>query len=45
LGGFIIEHHESLPLKDEKIQIGKYEFTIISVYHTRINEVRMKRTH
>ena len=42
LGGFIIEHHESLPQKDEKIQIGTFEFTIVSVYHTRINEVRMK---
>jgi CBS domain containing-hemolysin-like protein len=43
LGGFIIEHHESLPHKDEKIQIGPYEFTILSVFHTRINEVRMKK--
>lgn len=42
LGGYIFAVHESIPHKDEKIQIGKMEFTILSVYHTRINEVRLR---
>ena len=42
LGGYITDVHESIPHKDEKIQIGRLEFTVISVFHTRINEVRVR---
>jgi putative hemolysin len=42
LGGYIIEKYESIPHKDERIRIGRFEFTVLSVYHTHINEVRMR---
>lgn len=42
LGGYIIARHESIPYKDEKIRIEQFEFVILSVFHTRINEVRLR---
>ncbi len=42
LSGFIIQHHEDIPQQNQKIYIGNYEFTILSVSGTRIETVKMR---
>ena len=42
LGGYIFAEHEDIPAKGEVIQLGKFEFTIISVTNNRINELKLK---
>ncbi len=39
LAGFIIEHHQSIPEIEEVIRVGDFEFTVIRVDSTRIEEV------
>ncbi|MCB9190986.1 MAG: HlyC/CorC family transporter [Flavobacteriales bacterium] len=41
LGGFIFEHHQSIPEVNEKIMIGDFLFTITKMESTRIEEVRL----
>jgi magnesium and cobalt exporter, CNNM family len=42
LGGFIVYHTENIPSKGEIIKIGHYQFTILKVSHTKIEEVYLK---
>lgn len=42
LGGFIFSAHENIPTRGETIEIGRFQFTILSTDKTKINEVRMK---
>lgn len=42
LGGFIVYHTEKIPSKNEIIKIGHYQFTILKVSHTKIEEVYLK---
>lgn len=42
LSGYIIEHHESIPKRNEKIIIDDYEFNILLVSDTRIETVKVK---
>jgi putative hemolysin len=42
LGGLIINQHESIPAKDEKINIKTYHFTITQVSEKRIEQVLMQ---
>lgn len=41
LAGFIIHHHESIPLMNEKIFIEPYSFDIVKVSGNRIEQVKM----
>jgi putative hemolysin len=43
LGGCIFAMHESIPSKGEIIEISPYRITVLSIYNTRINEVRLER--
>ena len=42
LSGYIIEEHNAIPEKDEKIILEPYEFKILKVSKTRIETVRLK---
>ncbi|NVO01382.1 MAG: HlyC/CorC family transporter [Bacteroidetes bacterium] len=42
IGGFIIHHHESIPKKDEVIEIHDFIFTIVQVSETKIEQVILK---
>jgi putative hemolysin len=42
LSGFIIANHETIPLANETIIVGDFEFTILSVTDTRIETVKMR---
>lgn len=42
LGGFIMEKNENFPARGETFVLDHFEFTILSVTQTRINEVRLK---
>lgn len=42
LSGYIIEEHNEIPEKDEKIILGPYEFKILQVSKTRIETIRLK---
>jgi magnesium and cobalt exporter, CNNM family len=42
LGGLIVYHTESIPSKNEIINIGHYQFKILKVSHTKIEEVYLK---
>lgn len=42
LSGYIIEVHNAIPAKDEKIIIGSYEYKILKVSKTRIETIRLK---
>ncbi|MFI5221532.1 MAG: hemolysin family protein [Bacteroidia bacterium] len=44
LGGFITSMHGNIPQRGESIEIGRFQFTILSTDKTKINEVRMKIT-
>lgn len=39
LAGFIIENHQSIPEEKEKISIGDFQFTVLKMEATRIEEV------
>lgn len=43
ISGYVIDMHNQIPEKDEKIVIGKYEFKILQVSKTRIETVRLKK--
>jgi len=42
LAGFIIHHHESIPVIDDEIQIGPHLFTIVQASDTRIEQVLLR---
>jgi len=42
LSGYIINQHETIPHLKDRIIIGDYEFEILNVSETRIEEVRLK---
>jgi CBS domain containing-hemolysin-like protein len=42
LSGFIIDHHETIPEKNEMIEIGKYSFKILDVSETKIETVKLE---
>lgn len=42
LAGFIIEHHRSIPEENDVIRVDRFEFTIVKVDSTRIEEVILK---
>lgn len=42
LAGFIIEHHRSIPQENDVIRVNEFEFTIVKVDSTRIEEVILK---
>ncbi len=42
LSGYIVEHHETIPVAKDRIIIDDYEFDILSVSETRIETVKMK---
>ena len=42
LAGFIIHHHESIPLINDKIEIHPFLFTILKSSGNRIEEVKLK---
>ncbi|MFM8806746.1 MAG: hemolysin family protein, partial [Sphingomonadales bacterium] len=43
LSGYIINYHEKIPQKKERITIADYDFEILQVSDTRIETVRIKR--
>ncbi len=43
LSGYIINHHETIPVQKERIIIGDYEFDVLAVSHTRIGMVKLRR--
>jgi CBS domain containing-hemolysin-like protein len=42
LAGYIIKHHESIPEKDQTIDIGQYSFEILQASESRIELVRLR---
>jgi len=42
LSGFIIGHHETIPVQKERIIIDNYEFDVLNVSDTRIEMVKLK---
>lgn len=42
LAGFIIHHHESIPVINDEIQIGPHLFTIVQASDTRIEQVLLR---
>lgn len=42
LGGYIIHHHESIPTKNEQIEIEPYRFTALDVKHNRLMTVKVE---
>lgn len=42
LAGFIIEHHRSIPKENDVIRVDQFEFIIVKVDSTRIEEVILK---
>lgn len=42
LAGLIIQHHESIPDVNEKISVPPFEFDILQVTESKIEQVRMK---
>ena len=42
ISGYVIEEHNEIPQKDDKIIIGRYEFKILKVSKTRIETLRLK---
>jgi CBS domain containing-hemolysin-like protein len=45
LSGYIVEHHETIPVAKDRIIIDRYEFDILTVNDTRIETVKMKVLH
>lgn len=42
LGGLIVYHTEKIPVKGEIIEIAPFQFTILKVSHTKIEEIHLK---
>ena len=42
LAGYIIQHHESIPVQGDEISIGKYLFVILQASESRIDLVHLK---
>ncbi|MEZ5053378.1 MAG: hemolysin family protein [Chitinophagales bacterium] len=42
ISGFIIDYHESIPEKNEEIEIGKFLFKILDVSETKIETVKLE---
>lgn len=42
LGGLIVNHTENIPSKDEVVEINNYQFTILKVSASKIEEVYLK---
>lgn len=42
LSGYIVQHNEDIPKENQRIFIGNYEFSIISMSDTRIETVKLK---
>ncbi len=42
LAGFIIHHHESIPVKQEEITIPPFHFTILNSSNNRLEEVKLR---
>jgi len=42
LGGLIVYHTENIPRQNDIIKIGKFQFNILKVSNTKINEVYLK---
>ncbi|MBP6686788.1 MAG: CBS domain-containing protein, partial [Lacibacter sp.] len=42
LSGYIVEHHETIPVAKERIIVDDYEFDILSVSETRIETVKVR---
>lgn len=42
LAGYILHHHENIPVAGEEIAINNYLFTVIDASETRLKKVRMK---
>lgn len=42
LGGFILVHHENIPKMNEKMIIGKFEITVLSVTDIRVETVKIR---
>jgi CBS domain containing-hemolysin-like protein len=45
LSGYIVQHHETIPVAKEHIIIDNYEFDVLTVNETRIETVKMKILH
>lgn len=45
LSGYIVQHHETIPIAKERIIIDNYEFDVLTVNETRIETVKMKVLH
>jgi len=43
LSGYIINHHETIPVQKDRIIIHDYEFDVLDVTHTRIEMVKLKK--
>lgn len=44
LAGFIIQHHESIPSINEKIEVYPFHFTVLKSSGNRIEEVKLEKT-
>ncbi len=42
LGGLIVNHTENIPSQGEKVEIGNYQFTILKVSASKIEEIYLK---
>lgn len=42
LGGLIVYHTEKIPVKGEIIELAPFQFTILKVSHTKIEEIHLK---
>lgn len=42
LSGLIIHHHESIPITNEEIHLGKFVFRVVSVGNNRIDQAHLK---
>jgi CBS domain containing-hemolysin-like protein len=42
LGGLIINHHESIPAVNERIEFDNFKFTVLKASENRIEEVKLE---
>ena len=42
LGGLIINHHESIPSTNERIEFDNFKFTVLKASENRIEEVKLE---
>lgn len=43
LSGYVVVNHENIPEENETIEIGEYEFVIVSAEDNRIETIRLKK--